>query len=153
MQHVGLIGHCLRLSLWQVWAETERSGPKLWWSGAVSGSQKNWSERSGAERERGVTEREWSGEWRSEKSGLMRSGKTFRSAHMLCLLLTCSLMSLITVSISGRPSGTDVFHRMKKSHFVKHLLGCSTLEYSQSSRYSYLLFYFYLICVIAILSK
>jgi len=29
-------------------AETERSGPKLGWSGAESGSQKNWAERSGA---------------------------------------------------------------------------------------------------------
>jgi len=63
-------------------AETERSGPKLGWSGAersgaVSGSQKNW-----AERERGAAERERSGELRSEKSGLMRSGKTFRSASL-----------------------------------------------------------------------
>ena len=52
-------------------AETEeRSGPKLGWSGA--------------ERERGATERERSGERRSEKSGLMRSGKTFRSAPLTC---------------------------------------------------------------------
>jgi len=49
-------------------AKTERSGPKLGWSGA--------------ERERGAAERERSGERRSEKSGLMRSGKTFRSAPL-----------------------------------------------------------------------
>jgi len=29
-----------------------------------------------------------SGEWRSQKSDLTRSGKTFRSAHMLCVLVT-----------------------------------------------------------------
>ena len=50
-------------------AETERSGPKVGWSAA--------------ERERGAAERERSGERKSDKSGLMRSGKTFRSAHML----------------------------------------------------------------------
>jgi len=84
MEHVGLIGHCLRLSLWQVWAERKRSGAeraKTWVerSGAVGGSQKNC-----AKRERGAAERERSGERRSEKSGLMRSGKTFRSVPLTC---------------------------------------------------------------------
>ena len=63
-------------------AETERSGPKLGWSGAERVSEK----LGGAERSVsvGAAERERSGERRSKKSGLMRSGKTFRSAHMLC---------------------------------------------------------------------
>ena len=77
MQHVGLTSHCLLLSLWQdvSKAETERSGPKLGWSGA--------------ERELGPR----SGERRSEKSGLTQSGKTFRSAPLTCSGYYCSYIT------------------------------------------------------------
>jgi len=57
----------------------ERAKTRVERSGVVSGSQKNW-----AECERGAAERERSGERRSEKSGLMWSGKTFCSAPLTC---------------------------------------------------------------------
>jgi len=65
----------------------ERAKTRVERSGAVSGSQKNW-----AERERGATERERSGERRSEKPGLMRSGKTFRSAPLTCSAYISALL-------------------------------------------------------------
>ena len=72
-------------------------------SGAVSGSQKNR-----AERERGAAERERSGERRSEKPGLPRSGKTFRSAPLTCSgAYTCKIaqnvQKLFAAGLHPRP--------------------------------------------------
>jgi len=103
MQHVGLIGHCLRLSLWQVWAERKRSGAGQN-SGGVERSGERVSEKLGRAWA-GAAEWERIGERRSEKSGLMRSGKTFCSAplrsltcfgHWWCHIPVCKLMPLRT---------------------------------------------------------
>jgi len=84
MQHVGIIGHCLRLSLWQVWAERKlRSGPKLGWSGAERwaglrkiGRSRAWAGGRGAGTER------WS-EVRKIRFNAERQNLPLRSAHML----------------------------------------------------------------------
>jgi len=80
-QHIGLTSHCFVTEFVTDVSGNgaERAKTRVERSGVVSGSQKNR-----AERERGAAERERSGEQRSEKSGLMRSGKTFRSAPLTC---------------------------------------------------------------------
>jgi len=83
MQHVGLSStRPLFATEFMTGFERKRSGAGQNSGGAVSGSHKNR-----AERKRGAAERERSGERRSEKSGLTRSGRTSRSAPLTCSAL------------------------------------------------------------------
>jgi len=87
MQHVGLIGHCLRLSLWHRCERSgngaERAKTRVERSGAVSGSQKNWAERSGAwAGGRGAGTERWA-KVRKIRFNAERQNLPLRSAHML----------------------------------------------------------------------
>jgi len=131
MQHVGLIDHCLRLSLWQVWAERKRSGAGHNSGGAErSGAGLRKIGRSGAERERGAAERERSGErtksaapatapadillfslssrdTKKIRFNAERQNLPLRSAHMLCPSVRPSVVCLSVYDLSVCLSGTS----------------------------------------------
>jgi len=78
--------HFFQFGAWNIGAQWERSGPKIWWVGVEGwadvpercvGVKKNWLEREHevTERGAGVTEIGLSDEWKFCRS---------RSAHMLC---------------------------------------------------------------------
>jgi len=64
--------------------ERKRSGAGQNSGGAEQSGERVSEKLGGAERERGAAERERSGEWKSDKSGLIQSGKTVRSAPLTC---------------------------------------------------------------------
>jgi len=70
-------------------AETERSGPKLGWSGAVSRSQKNR-----AERERGPRSGNGAVSGCQKNQVLTRNGKILSSTPLTCSVLGTRMLNM-----------------------------------------------------------
>jgi len=147
MQHVGLIGHCLRLSLWQVWAEW--SGPKLRWSrverwaglrkigrsvsegprsgnGAVSGGQKNQvlcgaAKPSAPLRSHALVPKRWGIPPDSESGGIHLS-LVIVDSHFIDWGTTQGRLSLPTADVLSTIGNLEV-NISRQGHVLCHALG------------------------------